>query len=327
MTSAVRFALSFVISFVLALGSSLLWPRLLRGPGWVAQPRPDRHHSQATPKSGGPAWLTGALLGLLLLPDHRVGLILTVGLSLAALLGRLDDRGKIGPGPKWLFQTALLGAAFFLLAPSSIGSLRTGPGIVIVATVLALQTALGIFDNLDGALGLVAFFGFLGFAAYGQVRPACGVVQPEAALVGAGATLGFLIRNRPPARHFLGNLGSQPVSFLVTLLVLIALAAGADNGGVCNAGVQAPRPDGAPLDSWGAIPWFLLLPLGWPLLDLGYVTLRRLRRGIPPWRGGRDHTTHALARRLGSDGRAALVILAVEIASLAAVAALTCRGD
>jgi hypothetical protein len=62
----------------------------------------------------------------------------------------------------------------------------------------------------------------------------------------------------------------------------------------------------------GSAPWHfaLILPVfAWPLVDLLFVTMARLRRGDPPWKGGRDHLAHRLSRRLGSD-RASFAVAA-----------------
>ena len=83
---------------------------------------------------------------------------------------------------------------------------------------------------------------------------------------GAGACAGFLIYNWPPARAFLGDGGSL---MLGTLLVL----------------------------SWyphGRLA--MIAGLAVPLIDAGFVVLRRVRSGRPPWLGGTDHTGHVLLR-------------------------------
>ncbi|MFN8548864.1 MAG: hypothetical protein U0527_13085 [Candidatus Eisenbacteria bacterium] len=66
--------------------------------------------------------------------------------------------------------------------------------------------------------------------------------------------------------------------------------------------------------------WSLLAPFAWPLFDLGFVVLRRWREGRRPWQGGRDHSTHVLSRRLGSD-RPVFVLLLL-VAGLGLLAAL-----
>jgi UDP-N-acetylmuramyl pentapeptide phosphotransferase/UDP-N-acetylglucosamine-1-phosphate transferase len=91
----------------------------------------------------------------------------------------------------------------------------------------------------------------------------------------AGSSAGFLFWNLPPARLFLGNLGSSVIAGLASLTVL-------EHG---TRGFEALLQ--------------VVLPLSWPLADLVFVTLRRVAHGRAPWHGGRDHTTHELARRIG----------------------------
>jgi len=114
-------------------------------------------------------------------------------------------------------------------------------------------------------------------------------------MAGLGATLGFLAWNRPPARLFLGNSGSQPLALLVSALAFATLC-------------DAHATGGSGLRSWA-----ILFPLAWPLLDFAFVSVSRTLRGSVPWHGGRDHTTHRLAGRFGSDRAVFLTILAVTV--------------
>jgi UDP-N-acetylmuramyl pentapeptide phosphotransferase/UDP-N-acetylglucosamine-1-phosphate transferase len=289
-----------IIVLLITAGSALLWRRLLRDESWIDRPRGDRHHVLPVSRAGGVCWITGVLFGLptvLVLaggsgPALRAALVVGAGLLLAGLLGRLDDRGSIRAGPKWLAQSAILLVAAALLSPARAAGLPMATLAAVVLVALLLQTALQIFDNMDGALALVSSSAFVALTA---------VEGPLwlRALAGAsaGASLGFFLWNRPPARLFLGNVGSQAVAFMGALLTLLALLGGGT----------------------GSIPrtWPVLLPVLWPLFDLAFVTVRRLGRGQPPWRGGRDHTTHALARLVGGDAMAVLIILLASTASLA----------
>jgi UDP-GlcNAc:undecaprenyl-phosphate GlcNAc-1-phosphate transferase len=107
----------------------------------------------------------------------------------------------------------------------------------------------------------------------------------------AGAILGFLKFNRPPAAVFLGDLGSLTVGFVLAALTL-ALAARA-----------------------GSLPRALApaFAAAYPLFDLTFVTVTRAATGRRIDRGGVDHTSHRLARAFDSTGRAALVIGAVSL--------------
>jgi UDP-N-acetylmuramyl pentapeptide phosphotransferase/UDP-N-acetylglucosamine-1-phosphate transferase len=302
---------TWLIAALAAAVSAPLWRRRLSHPDWNDAPRPDRHHRAPIPKTGGPAWTTGLLLGLAFAllfdrgPGAGVGAALAAGVVLAALLGRLDDRAGIGPAAKAALQAALLLATWAGISLASggpealghwwagAGSASVPAGCAAIGIAFALQIALNIFDNIDAALASVAACGLalLGF-----------LLVPEAGagwagIAGAGACLGFLAWNWPPARIFFGNTGSQPVALLAAVLLLAWL--GPDRR-------TDPRA------------WLVLLPFAWPLADLVFVVVRRTSSGRAPWIGGRDHTTHWAARRLGTDGAAAA---AVGIAALAGGAA------
>jgi UDP-N-acetylmuramyl pentapeptide phosphotransferase/UDP-N-acetylglucosamine-1-phosphate transferase len=98
---------------------------LLRVPGPVAQPVPDRWHRKATPLTGGLALLVGFLFALSVTvvehdADRRFGYV-ALGATAAFLLGLCDDERWIGPRAKF-------GAQFAIAASSSCLVLETVPG-------------------------------------------------------------------------------------------------------------------------------------------------------------------------------------------------------
>ena len=292
-----------------------LWSRLLRGGPWLDQPRSNRHNRRAVSRTGGAAWLTAVLALLFLAPVLPAGgaagaapgfpaapLVLAALLPAAFAIGLLDDAGRIGPGPKWMAQTLLLAGSVCCCNGATEGGaclaglpLTWSAGAVFLLA-LAVQTALEIHDNMDALLAISSAAFFLSLALS---HPAVdgGWLRPVS-LAAGGASLGVLVFNRPPARVFFGNSGSMAVALLAALLLAGAL-------------LPATRPGAGP------VPWGLALPLIWPLADLAFVTVRRLLQGRPPWRGGRDHTTHGLAAWIGDRGVAAT---AMAIAGLGALA-------
>jgi UDP-GlcNAc:undecaprenyl-phosphate GlcNAc-1-phosphate transferase len=102
------------------------------------------------------------------------------------------------------------------------------------------------------------------------------------ALAVAGASLGFLRHNFPPARIFLGDAGSLMLGFLLAAIGLKLDLVGED--GLIRSAVP-------------------LLILGVPIFDMVLVILDRLRGKRPVYRGGIDHSSHRLAD-LGLSGRA-----------------------
>ena len=99
--------------------------------------------------------------------------------------------------------------------------------------------------------------------------------------------LGFLRYNFPPARIFMGDVGSLFLGFLLAVM-----------------GIQLRFPENSNFVTW-MVPVFLL---GLPIFDMTLVVVSRLRRGLSPNTAGRDHTSHRLVR-LGFSSREAVLIL------------------
>ena len=296
---------SLLLATTLSAGSAFFWKRHLTGAPWEDLPRADRHHRRPVSRAGGAAWLTGFTAAELAARPTPLALLFPVVALAAFLLGRADDGGRAPLRFRWPAQTLLLVATALLaglwLGPAGIsGAASPGRLLVVAALCLATQTALQIFDNLDAALALAAAGGFLALA-WGSTSPELA----RAAWAGAGASLGLLLWNRPPARLFFGNSGSQAVAVVLSALLWLTLA---------------------PVAGAGRRPWWVLLPLAWVLFDFGFVVLTRIGRGQSPWQGGRDHTTHRLARRLGSDGGAAAV-LALAVGTGVVLACSLLRGS
>ena len=305
------------------MASIPLWTRRLVRGGWLDHARDDRHSVRSVPRTGGIGWLTGWVLGvafaaLLEYFHSRTGIYCAGLVVLAFVLGLMDDHGKVSPlikgttallflglflrvsllwfdfdgwRPDWIgFAPPATGhAALALIGRATASASQAGASTawfaLVLAIAFALHLAFQIFDNLDGVVGATSMVGLLHLAM--------GAGTSEFAilgLVGASASLGFLGWNHPPARAFLGNAGSQCVGLIAAgLLGAALLRAGSGRSMVAIA-----------------------LPFAWPLFDLGFVVLARLARRTPPWVGGRDHTTHLLARRIG-DGPTFLVVLLVSL--------------
>ena len=296
-----------VVAFVLSTSLTLLCMPLARRVGAVARPREDRWARTEIPLLGGIAIAIGtvvplaaATLGAAADPE-RVGALLLGGL-LIALVGLVDDLRTLRP------QTKLLGQ--LLAATLAIGlglrlPLTGAPELDMLLTLLwfvAFTNAFNLLDNMDGlAAGIAAIaaaFRLVFFQLDGNAEGA------TSAAILLGATLGFLVHNRHPARIFMGDAGSMFLGFFVAGLSLVG---------------------GYPY-SRGAVSILLLpvLVLLVPIFDTAFVSITRILAGRPISVGGRDHTSHRLVA-LGLSERAAVHLLyAVAIAS-GAIAFLTYR--
>jgi UDP-GlcNAc:undecaprenyl-phosphate GlcNAc-1-phosphate transferase len=269
--------------------------------GAVDHPGPRRIHSDPTPRFGGLA-IAAALLGVAWLarvlpgPARELDARPLLGLTCAALpilaLGVLDDVRGAGPWAKLAVQAcaALVLVAFGYGVPlltNPFGQpLVTGAWSVplTVAWVIVLTNAINLIDGLDGlAAGLVAIAcGALWVTARGHGDF---YVMFVAALL-LGACGGFLWWNRPPARVFMGDTGSQFLGLTLSALSLLE-------------------------NRKGTAALTLLLPLvalGLPIADGTLAFVRRLVRGRHVFRGDAGHIHHRLLDT-GLSPRAVLAVL------------------
>ena len=137
--------------------------------------------------------------------------------------------------------------------------------------VVAVTNAMNFIDNMDGLAASVAVASTFGVAAIAASNG--DYLVASFALAVAGACLGFLRYNAPPARIFLGDAGSMLLGFLIAALTL-----------------KLDLPVGAALPR--ALSTVLLAAV--PLFDLTLVVVARVRGHRPVYKGGSDHVSHRL---------------------------------
>ena len=188
-----------------------------------------------------------------------------LGLALPGLLflalGILDDLKSLQPGPKFCVQVAAAVVAVLAGNNSVICGIAPVDGILSALWILTLVNAFNFIDVCDGLLGGLAVIGLLLIAA---LLPAHSLL----CMALAGSCVGFLFLNWPPARIFLGDAGSHLLGFVVASLLLTL-------GRERN-------------DLWPWVPQAMLI-VGVPLFELVFITVVRIRKGIPWWRGSPDH--------------------------------------
>jgi UDP-GlcNAc:undecaprenyl-phosphate GlcNAc-1-phosphate transferase len=216
------------------------------------------------------------------------GLAIAGGAIVLHLVGLVDDRRALGALAKFLPQLAVaLGIAWiadvrlfsFL---EDFGPFGAAASVALtVLWIVAIVNALNFTDNMDGLAGGLATIAALVMIA-ATVLGKQWFVASAFAMV-AGATLGFLAFNRPPARIFMGDGGSLPLGFLLATLVARTTF------------VDIEKPDYALGTAWyGTLMPLLVLAI--PIYDLVAVTAVRLAQGRSPLVGGEEHFSHRLVR-------------------------------
>lgn len=277
----------YVTALLVAVVLTLVCERVARRFRLIAHPREDRWHRESVPLLGGLAiMLTVAVVGAGW--GARLGrfaplLVLSFAMG---VVGLVDDVRTLRPQTKLAAQ--IVGAAVLI----QFGALLPLTQFAIVNLLLtlfwmvAITNAFNLLDNMDGlAAGvavLTAVFRLWLFLIDGDGDGA----WMMAALVGAAG--GFLIRNYPPAKIFMGDAGSLFLGFFLGGVSLVSSYA--QTRGVI------------------AVLVFPILLVLVPILDTSFVTVTRLLSGRSVAQGGRDHTSHRLMA-LGISERKALSLL------------------
>ncbi|MEA3195344.1 MAG: hypothetical protein QOD26_3677 [Betaproteobacteria bacterium] len=275
---------------IAAAGCAVALALMLRFKQYLPLDRPNARslHEQPVPRVGGLAILAGVALAVAsgLVP---FGLAVALALALAAL-SFLDDLHHLPSGVRFAGHVAAAGVlAWYMLSPMQPVEL------VLIALAIAWITNLYNFmDGSDGLAGGMAVAGFGSYAIGAWLGGDAATALVSAALVGAAAA--FLAFNFPPARVFLGDVGSIPLGFLA--------------GGL---GVAGWRNDAWPL-------WFPLLVFA-PFIGDATVTLvKRLLRRERVWQAHREHYYQRMVRMgLGHRGTAAVAYAAMLICAAAAL--------
>jgi FlaA1/EpsC-like NDP-sugar epimerase len=149
--------------------------------------------------------------------------------------------------------------------------------------IVGVTNAYNFMDGIDGIAAGQAVVAGLGWAVIGWVNG-----QPTVGTLGAliaATSLGFLGHNWPPARIFMGDVGSAFLGYTLAVLPLVASAGSAGIGPTA------------------ALMWAMLL--AWPFLfDTSYTLVRRLLRGENIVTAHRSH----LYQRLTAAGHTHLFV-------------------
>lgn len=269
-------------------------------------------HVVPTPRGGGVAIVLVvcvALLGIALWdPERRIlaFLIAMAGFAVAAV-GYLDDQRGVSAWKR--LATHTLGVATVLFATSDLGPLEM-PGLPAVpalhwaVALLSLVWLLNLFNFMDGIDGIAAMeAAFVSLALAGCLYFGAGAFGPAMALsvTLAGASLGFLAHNWPPARIFMGDVGSGFLGLMLGALALLA-----------------HRAEGIDVRIIGIL-------LATFVTDATVTLVRRILRGEKWHEAHRSHAYQWLSRRCDSHLAVTLGALAINVGWLFPLALLASR--
>jgi Fuc2NAc and GlcNAc transferase len=266
--------------------------------GVLDVPNERSSHNAAVPRGGGVSMVlaaTAACLVLALFGALPANLVVAwvVGGGAVAVIGFLDDCYEVPAGIRLAVHfSAAIWAVLWLGGPPA---LRVGEHVVQVGPVGGVLAIVGIvwilnlFNFMDGIDGIAASEALFITCCGASLTLVGGNATGIAALgwvIGA-VCAGFLVWNWPPAKIFMGDVGSGYLGYVIGVLTL------AD-----------AREDAGALWTW-------LILGGVFFVDATVTLVRRALRGEKVHLPHRSHAYQWLARRWGSHRRVTLAVLFV----------------
>jgi UDP-GlcNAc:undecaprenyl-phosphate/decaprenyl-phosphate GlcNAc-1-phosphate transferase len=266
--------------------------------------KPHKQHTKPTPIAGGIALLF-SLLFLIKITNLKIDHTL-IGVIIASLIiflfGIWDDYKNIQPNIKLIGQVI---SAIVIISTGTRVRIFESPEFFIHGTeqyfviidqiitifwIVAIVNAFNLVDSMDGlavGLGTTSAAFFVLFSLESQqfnLSQLCTILL--------GTLIGIYFYNSPPAKLFLGDSGAQLLGLLISIIAIIY----------------------SPMNAFQTSSWLTpILILGVPIFDTSLVIFSRLRRNLPIYESGLDHTYHRLLHLGVSPNQS---VLLMQIASL-----------
>ncbi len=240
-------------------------------------------HDAPKPRIGGIGICVAVLLALITMPVIGYDIPATLayvatGALIVLIISFLDDVNSLSVALRIPFH--FLAAGLLVVAGLSVQYARVGtvdialPGIAgTIISMLFVVWMINLFNFMDGMDGFAGGMALIGFFVLGLlVADGGSPVIAATSLSVAGAALGFLLFNFPPARVFMGDVGASTLGFLAAGLTL-----------------WADRVQVVPL-------WISVLIFSPFIVDATVTLFRRAMNREKVWRAHRKHYYQRLVR-------------------------------
>ncbi len=301
-----------VAAFAMAILGTGAMRRFALRKNMLDVPNSRSSHAVPTPRGGGVA-IAGAffvaLLGIAAATNLGAAPLaaLLIGGAMIAYVGWLDDRRTLSAGVRFGVHLAAAVGAVLLIGTMPEGWMAAwglhGAWIGFCVAVVALVCMTNVFNFMDGIDGLAA-----GESAFMCIAGAwlTWYRSGDAAMAGAwlclaAASIGFLAWNLPPARIFMGDVGSGFLGFTITAL-----------------GLATIQRDGLPIEVFAILG-------GVFLVDATVTLVRRVLRGDRWLEAHRSHAYQRLAQRWKAHWPVTTLLLAIDVFWLLPWAAAAAR--
>jgi UDP-GlcNAc:undecaprenyl-phosphate GlcNAc-1-phosphate transferase len=275
---------AFLVAAGIAATVTPLTMRLARRVGAIDRPRDRGLSDRETPLLGGLAILVAvAIAGTLWLPHRNPWSGILLAAALITAIGALDDRFEFHAAIKLAGQilAAVVAVAVgdvhvaYVTLPL-VGHLTlggAGPTLAVIFLV-GLMNVVNFSDGVDGLAAGVCAIVAIAFAVIAFTLNETNHAGGLLAAATAGAALGFLVHNFPPASSFMGDAGANLLGLLMGVIAV--------EGDLKTSAIVTL-----------ALPLILLAV---PFLDTTFVVLKRLKYRRPVYAADQEHLHHRMAR-------------------------------
>ena len=305
-----------LIVFVTFITSLLLVPivkKIAIPVNAMDMPNERKVHKVPMPRMGGLAIFLSFMLGYMLYArESTMMLSVLIGSFLIVICGMLDDISPIRARYKFIIQIvaasavciygnltldyiSILGLNMYFPAPLNY--------VITIFFMVAIMNAINLIDGLDGLAAGISSIYFITISIIAFILNQMGGLDVILSLIMAGATLGFLVHNFPPASIFMGDSGSLFLGYIISVIALLGFKA-------------------TTLTT-------LIIPiciLAIPIFDTVAAIIRRLLKGQNIGKPDKEHFHHQLLKMKFSPRTTILIIYSITIL-FSAVSVFFVLGD
>ena len=258
-------------------------------------------HNKPMPRLGGLAIFLTFMLGYMLYArESTMMLSVLMGGFLVVLCGMIDDINPLKAKYKFLVQ--LIAAATVCIYGNIVLNEITAFGfsfyfsapwaqIITILFMVAVMNIMNLIDGIDGLTSGISTIYFITIAIIAFILNQKGGLDVILSLIMAGATLGFLVHNFPPATIFLGDTGSYFLGYIISIIALLGYKA------TTLTSIVIP-----------------IAILAIPIFDTASAIIRRLLKHKNPFTNpDREHLHHQLLKMKFSPRTTILIIYLITI--------------
>jgi len=282
-----------IIIFIVSLLLIKIVIELSKKFNFIIYPNSERWSKRIVAQNGGVSFFFTYVISFIIFNKYITNFYFFYVIILAFLFGLYDDYMQLKPSKKLFIQLLI---SFFLIVNlinqkhSLIISSQSIIFIILgIFTIISISNAINIIDNVDGLSSSIVFIISLSFLIINFNQHGFNYFLSLFTFL---ISFSFLFYNWNPAKIFMGDSGSMQFGFIISYLFLSTNFIGH-------------------ISLFNIIASFNLI--AYPLIEIFFISIRRILSGKKFHKGGRDHFSHRLIYYGFSEKESVLLINLVQL--------------